>query len=87
MKLPPITKEQFNRIRFRCTEHLSMVDGHSMISESVDFLPKIDRCDYVPYKDGGPQGIPTTHYCINGKVFKTKAKAIEYINKLRGHQQ
>ena len=80
-----MTEQDLAKIKFRCVCHLSMEHEHAMTYESIDYRPVIGMCSHVPYKDGVPKGRVYTHYRVNGKVFKSKAKLLEYLTELENN--
>ena len=70
-----MTIEEFKKIPFHFTSHLSMADEHCTTYESDN--GRIKYCQCVPFKNGEPYGKGYTHYMIDGKVYKTQKKFLE----------
>ena len=70
-----MTFEEFNKIPFHFSSHISMTDLHITIYVSDD--GRFSYSSYVRFRDGQPYGRSFQHYYIGRKVFRTKKKFIE----------
>jgi hypothetical protein len=75
-----MTYEELKKVPFRFVSHLSMEDEHCTVYESKD--KRISFCNHVHFKNGEPTGRTYRHYMIDGKVYKTKEKFIEALEKI-----
>lgn len=83
IKSTNMTEEEFNNIPFTMTCHLNMCDEHCSTYVSTNPFLNLGMCIHVPYKDGKPFGRSYTHYMWNGKVYKSKKKLIDDMNKIK----
>lgn len=75
-----MTIEEFEKIPFHFMSHMSMVDEHTIVYATQD--NKFMYCVHQPYKDGQPCGRRYCHYRIGTKIYKSKKKFLEAIEKL-----
>lgn len=67
-------------LRFQC--HLSMEHEHTSTYSASYNGHSFGLCVHVPFKDGEPKGRSYKHYMVDGKVFKTMKKFLEYCEQL-----
>ena len=77
-----MTEQELKALPWRWKSHMSLEDAHFTNMEAKIGLATIYKCMYVPYKNGHPSGKGSTHYMLNGKVFRSAKKLIEHINNL-----
>ena len=78
-----MTEQELKALPWQWAAHWSMEDAHyTNMYAKTDFFT-IHASKYVPYKNGQPSGKGSTHYMLNGKVFKSAKKLLEFINNQR----
>ena len=78
-----MTEQEFDKTKWRMVSHLSCEDHHSSVYRCED-IPNLTCCKIVNFKNGEPTRGGTTHYMLNGKVYKSKQKLLEVLNDDKG---
>ena len=67
-------------LQYQC--HSSFEYKHTSTYSASYMGHSFGLCVHVPYENGEPRGRVYRHYMVDGKVFKTKKKFIEYCKNL-----
>ena len=76
-----MTEREFDNLEWQFSSHFNTPDCHSMV-DKCKTIPTLFRCVKVNYKNGEPSNRGGyTHYMLDKKVYKSKQKLLEVINK------
>lgn len=73
-----MTQEEIEKIPLRFQCHTSMEHEHTTTYSAEYKGHSFGLCVHVPFQDGEPKGREHKHYMVDGHVFKTRKKFIEY---------
>lgn len=77
-----MTKEELQKVPFRCVGHMSTEKMHYLTYSSEDGL--LGYCDRTPKLKHGQFGKTRRHWRIGGKVYKSDEKFYEALAKWEG---
>lgn len=76
-----MTEQEFDNLEWQFSSHFNTPGHHSTV-DKCKTIPNLFRCVKVNYKDGEPANRGGyTHYMLNDKVYKSKQKLLEVMNK------